>query len=92
LFQTGKIGRIVFLHQAIAVGAAEIEDVVGILFEEGEIIVEGVAKEFVDDLGVFPSPLGIEVRVADNVQGRLAGQVWRDGLDRGGGGGGKRRV
>jgi hypothetical protein len=36
--------------------------------------------------------LGIEVRVADNVQGRLAGQVWRDGLDRGGGGGGKRRV
>ena len=82
MLESGKIGGIVFLDQAIAVGAAEIEDVMRVLFKQGEIIVKSVAEEFVDDLGVFPAPLGIEVGVADDVQSRLRGQVWRAGLSR----------
>ena len=80
MLKSGKIGGIVFLHQAIAVGAAEIEDVMRVLFKQGEIIVKSVAKVFVDDLGVFPAPLRIQVSVADDVQSRLRGQVWREGL------------
>ena len=87
-----KIGGIVFLHHAIAVGAAEIEDVMRVLFKKGEIVVHGLGKEFADDLGVFPAPLGIQVGIADDVQRRLIGQVRRDGLFSRGGSRGRRGV
>jgi len=76
LLESGKIGGIVFLHQTIAVGAAEIEDVMRVFFKKGEIIVQGAAEEFVDDLGVLPAPLGIQVGVAHDVERGLFGQVW----------------
>ena len=68
-----EIGREIFLHKPVAVGAAEIEDIVGIFFEELEIILHRFANIFVDDLGIFPAPLRIQVGVTDHVQGWLRG-------------------
>jgi hypothetical protein len=78
--QPGKIGGIIFLHEAVSVGAAKVEYIVRIFIEQLEIIFHRSANIFIDHLRIFPSPFRIEVSVADHVEGRLFGQV---GLFRG---------
>ena len=67
-FNFAKSAGIVFLHEAVTVRSAEIENIMRILFEEGEIILHGLANVFVDDLGILPSPFGIEVGVTDHIE------------------------
>ena len=69
------IGGKVLLHETISVGAAEIENVVRIFVEQLEIILHGLADVFADDLGIFPSPLSVQVSVADHIKCRLLGQI-----------------
>src|SRR5262249_29386505 len=61
LFEPRKVSRIVFLHHAVPIGAAEIEDVVRILFEQREVVTRGLGEVFADDLRILPSPLRIEM-------------------------------
>src|ERR1019366_7910036 len=75
LLHLGEIGRVVFLHHAVAIGAAEVEDVVRVLFEQVEIKQHRVLDVLADGGGVLPAPLGIEVSVADDIQGRLLGEI-----------------
>ena len=75
LFHLRKVGWEVFLHETVAIGAAEVEDVVRILFEQLEIILHSLADVFVDNLGIFPSPFRVQVGVPDDVQRRLLGEV-----------------
>ena len=41
--------------------------------EQDEIILHGLANIFVDDLGILPSPLRVEVGIADHVESGLLG-------------------
>ncbi len=82
--QLREIGGKILLHKPVAIGAAEIENVVGILIEKPEIILHRLAKVFVDDLGILPSPLRIEVGVTDHVESGLLAQVGLLGGLRGG--------
>ncbi len=65
----------IFLHQAVAVGPAEIENVMRIFIEKPEIILHGLANIFVDDLRILPPPFRIEVGIADHVKSRLFAQI-----------------
>jgi hypothetical protein len=75
LLQAREIGRVIFLHKAVTVGAAEIENVMRILIDERKIILHGLANIFADHLGILPSPFRIEVGVTDYVKGRLLAQI-----------------
>ena len=75
-----KIGREILLHKAVAVGPAEIERIVRILFEQFEVILHGLANVFVDNLRILPAPFRVEVRVSNHIEGRLLAEV---GLFRG---------
>ena len=80
LLHLGKIGRVVLLHQAVAVGAAEIENIVRILFEQFEVVLHRLAEVFVDHLGILPAPFRVQVRVSHHIEDRPLAQV---GLFRG---------
>src|SRR6202011_5800728 len=54
LLHLGEVCWIIFLHQTVSVGAAEIENVMRILIEKPEIIFHGLAKIFTDDLRILP--------------------------------------
>src|ERR1035437_7149914 len=56
LLHLGEIGRVVFLHHAVAIGAAEVEDVVRVLFEQVEIKQHRVLDVLADGGGVLPAP------------------------------------
>ena len=71
----GAFSREVLLHKAVAVGTAEIEDVVRILVEQREVILHCLANVFVDDLGILPSPFCVEMRVSNDIEGRLLAEV-----------------
>src|SRR4029079_12178120 len=73
--QARIIRRPVFLHHAITIRAAEVEDVMRILFEELEVIVHRLRKVFVDDARILPAPLRVEMRVSDDVKRRLFGEI-----------------
>ena len=75
LLQPCEIGGKILLHETVPVGAAEVEDVMRILIEQGEIILHGLANIFADDLGILPSPLRIEVGIADHVKGWFLRQI-----------------
>ena len=75
MFQSFEIAWIVFLHQAVAVGAGKIEDVVWILFKQGEIVAQGLRQVFTDGLRILPTPFRIKVGIADNVKRPLIGQI-----------------
>ena len=75
LLQLGEIFRVILLHEPIAVRPAEIENVMGILLEQLEVLLHRLADVFVDDLGVFPSPLGVQMGIADDVESWLLGEV-----------------
>src|SRR5262249_21647749 len=76
-----EIARIILLHQAVAVGAAEIENVVWVLFEQGEVVTHGFGKVLANYLRIFPTPLGIQMGVADNIERRLSAQIRSHGRD-----------
>src|ERR1017187_9930716 len=57
----------------VAVGAAEVENVMGIFVEQLEVILHGLANIFIDDLRIFPPPFRIQVGITDHVKGRLPG-------------------
>ena len=64
LFQFFIVRREVFFHQAIAVRAGKVENIVRILLEEREVIAHRLTEILLDGLRVLPPPLCIEVRVA----------------------------
>ena len=61
------VGREVLLHHVIAIGAAEIEDIVRIFFKQIKIGVHRFGEIFTDDLGIFPAPFRIQVGITDHV-------------------------
>ena len=73
--QPGEVGGKIFLHEAITIGAAEVEDIMRIFIDESEIVFHRLANIFVDDLGILPSPFRIEVGIADHVKGWLLAQI-----------------
>ena len=77
LLQTREIGWVILLHQAIAICSRKVEDVMRVLFEEGEVVAHGLCQILADDLRVLPSPLGVEMGVSDYVQCGLLGEIWR---------------
>ena len=52
----GIVFRVIFLHHAIAIGAAEVEDLVEIFFEDRKAIVHRSGNIFGDGLNVIPAP------------------------------------
>src|ERR1700752_240617 len=81
LLHARVIGGPVFLHHAIAICAAEVEDVMRILLEEREIVVHRLRNVVVDDARILPTPLRVEVRVSNDVKRGLFTEV-RLGLNR----------
>ena len=75
LFQLPIIFRPVFFHQAITIRAAEIENVVRILFKQREVVVHGLGQIFAYDLRILPAPLRVQVRIANDVKGWLLRQI-----------------
>jgi hypothetical protein len=73
--QTRIIRRPVFLHHAITIRAAEVEDVIRILVEQCEVIVQRLGNVLVDDARILPTPLRIEMRVSNDVECRFFRQV-----------------
>ncbi len=66
-FHAREVGREVLLHEAVTVGAREVEGVVRVLIEEAEVVFHGVTQILVDHLGILPAPLGIEMGIPDGV-------------------------
>src|ERR1051325_8713433 len=75
LLHTCVIRRPVFLHHAITIRAAEVEDVVRILLEEREVVVHRLRQVFVDDARILPAPLRVEMRVTDDVERGLFAEI-----------------
>src|SRR5205085_4036197 len=73
--QLGKFGWVILLHQAVAVGPAEIKNIVRVLLEQGKVLVHGLAQVFVDDLRIFPAPFRVQVRVTDDVKRWFLAQI-----------------
>ncbi len=73
LFDLLIIGREILLHHAVAVGAAEVEDIVRVLLKQIEVQAHGLQNVLIDGGWIFPAPLRIQVRVANHVQRRLLG-------------------
>lgn len=59
------LGGIVFPNQLIAVGAAEVENVVRILFEKAEVLPRGLGEKLPNDLRILPAPFRIKVGITD---------------------------
>ena len=74
-FTSLVVGRVVLLHHAVAVGAAEVEDVVRVLLDQREVLAHRLREVLPDRRRVVPAPLGVEVRVADDVQRRVLREV-----------------
>ena len=72
-----KVIGMILLHQPVTVGAGPVEDVIGILLEQRDVVVDGFGDEFADDLRVGPAPLGVQMRVTDQINHPLLGQVRR---------------
>ncbi len=68
MFKRCEIGGKIFLHHFITPGAAKVEDVIGILGKEFEIIVQGAGDEFPNDLRIAPTPLSVEVGITHHVE------------------------
>src|SRR3954464_14716970 len=75
LFQPEEIFWVVFLHHAKAIRAAEVEDVMRILLKQREVVMQSGRQIFLDDLGILPSPLRIQVRVRHHKKSRLLSEV-----------------
>src|SRR5437868_15074279 len=76
MLQGYVVGRIVLLHQAVPIGAAEIENVVRILLEEREIVPHRFREILPNNLRVLPPPLRVEMRVAHDVKRGLLREIW----------------
>ena len=46
-----------------------------IFFEERKIVIHGLANVFIDDLGILPSPLSVEMRIADDVESAVFAEI-----------------
>src|SRR5215813_5863980 len=66
--ELAEIGGVVFHHHAIAVGAAEVENIMWVLLEQVEILMQSVRKILAYGFRIFPSPLCIQMRVPNNIE------------------------
>ncbi len=83
--EAGIVSGIVLLHQAIAVGAGPVKNIVRILIHVVEVDAHGLEQVLANNLGELPSPLGIKVGIRNHIEGRLFGDVGRGhGLRRSG--------
>src|SRR5215208_2070220 len=80
LLHARVIGRPVFLHHAITVRAAEVEDIIRILLKQREVVVHRLRDVVVDDAWILPTPLRVEMCVSNDVEGRLFGEIRLRGL------------
>jgi hypothetical protein len=60
--------RVVLFHQAIAVGAGPVEDIVRILIHVIEVDAHGLQQVFADGLREVPAPLCVEMGVGNYIQ------------------------
>jgi hypothetical protein len=67
-----EISREILLHETVPVGAAEIENIMGVFLEQLEIILHRFANILADHLRIFPTPLRIQVCVTNHVERRLS--------------------
>src|SRR2546430_16898684 len=75
--QTRETGWVILLHQAVAICSRKVEDVMRILFKEGEVVAHGLGQILADDLRILPSPLGVEMGVGDRSEERRVGKECR---------------
>ena len=67
LLQLSILGRVVLLHPGILHGALEVEDVVGILPEQHEVLHHRVPDVTLDRCLYVPVPLGVQVGVSHQI-------------------------
>ena len=75
LLQPLKVGRIILFHHPITISASEVEDVMRILLEQRKVVAHRLGEIFLDDLRIFPTPFGVEVRIRNGVESRFFGEI-----------------
>ena len=75
LCHAGVVVGVVLLHQAVAIGAGPVKNVVWVFIDVLEIDAESFQEIFADGLRHLPAPLSVEMRVRNDVERRRLGDI-----------------
>ena len=75
LLHSGVVSGKILFHQAVAVGAGPVEDVMRIFIHVVEVHAHGLQQILADGLRHFPAPLRVEVRIWHDIKGWDFGDV-----------------
>ena len=71
--------RIILLHQLIPPRAGKVEDIIRILIKQRKILLHCVPHVIPDGIAISPAPLGVQVRVTDDIKILVMDEIDRSG-------------